>query len=369
MPTFIKQKEFGITNDGQKIYSFFLKNKNGSELEVLNYGAVIRRLCIPDRNGRIENIVAGFDTLAEYEAPNPCFGGFIGRVANRIENARFVMDGKEFRLPMNEPVRKTCLHGGFIGFNHRVFTRSASENFKRSSAFPLPVSPSNSIELTLRSENGDQGFPGSLDVRVRYSLTDDNSLICQYFAVSDRKTPVDLTQHSYFNLSGGDFSENSAADVLIRINADHFLPFKDNVIPTGETRSVQDTPFDFRKFKRMADDQDRPDPQTAITGGYAHYWILKRPNDTDLTEAVSVKDPRSGRTMKIETNQKGLVFFTGSSMKGNFKSFGQPVMRRSTLCFETQGYPNAVNTPSFPQIWLTPNQVYYAETVFHFGIE
>ena len=337
---------WGTTPDGQTVELYALRNSKGAEARIMNYGGVLVSLKVPDRTGAFGDVVAGLDSFQDYLKPPPYFGAIIGRYGNRIGNARFTLNGVEYNLSKNDG--QNSLHGGARGFDKRLWQAT-------------PLSPQN-IELKYRSADGEEGYPGNLNVTVKYTLTDANELRIDYSAVTDKDTVVNLTNHSYFNLAG-------EGDVLaheVMINADRFTPVDKGLIPTGELKDVTGTPFDFRAATPIGKRIEQNDQQLSFAGGYDHNWALNR-SGNGLETAAKVSDPKSGRVMEVLTTQPGLQFYTGNFLDGTLKGKGRTYTRRSAFCMETQHFPDSPNKPGFPSTVLRPGSVYESTTVYRFG--
>jgi aldose 1-epimerase len=342
----ISETEFGVTREGHAVSLFTLRNRNGLTTQISNYGGTVTSLRIPDRSGKFANIVLGFDTLAEYEAGDAYFGALIGRFGNRVAGGRFVLDGEDYLLAANNPPNH--LHGGECGFDKVVWDASAAVSEKGPA-----------LVLNYLSESGDQGYPGNLSVQVCYTLTDDDSLSIEYRASCDKATPINLTHHSYFNLSG-----DHSLDVMgheLEIDADCYTPVNSRLIPTGELAPVAGTPFDFRRARRVGARIDADNAQLAIGGGYDHNLCLNRPAGKDAVFAARVFEPQSGRAMEVHTSEPGMQLYTANALKG--------AGRRTGLCLETQHYPDSPNQPEFPSAILHPGGLFKSQTVYSFGEE
>jgi aldose 1-epimerase len=340
--------------DGKPIEMFTLTSGRGIEMQVISYGGIITSLKVPDRDGRTADVVLGFDSPQRYldQPPPPYFGALIGRYGNRIAKGTFTLEGRTYTLATNnEP---NHLHGGTRGFDKVLWT-----------ATPREAADGSSVILTRTSPDGEEGYPGNLQVRVTYTLTNRNELIVDYHATTDKATPVNLTQHSYFNLAGHD-----AGDILghqLLINADRYTPVDATLIPTGELAPVQGTPFDFRQPTAIGARIDQDDPQLKNGKGYDHNWVLNR-SGAGLSLAARLTDPKSGRTLEIRTTEPGLQFYSGNCLDGTINGKGgPPYAHRSGLCLETQHYPDSPNKSNFPSTVLKPGQNYDSKTVFAFS--
>ena len=348
----IDKKPFGVTKDGIDINQYILKNSNGMQISVINYGGIITSWKAKDRDGSYEDIVLGFDNLSDYESSSPYFGALIGRYGNRIKEGKFSLDGVDYTLEVNNG--ENHLHGGVKGFDKVIW--EVEKEVKESSA---------SLILRHISTDMEEGYPGNLDVKVIYTLTNDDELKVRYEAETDKKTIVNLTQHSYFNLSA-----NLSRDILahqITIDADSFLPVDKTLIPSGESRDVEGTPFDFRVPKRVGDDINEDYTQLTFGNGYDHCWVLNNQN-VGVRFVASAYDTLSGRSLEIFSDQPGIQFYSGNFLDGTLKSKdGGNYEFRSGFCLETQHYPNSPNQESFPSVILNPGEKYNTETIFRFS--
>ncbi len=347
----INKEIFGKTKENTTIHKFILTNKNGMEVSVINFGGIITSLKSRDRKGNYEDVVLGFDNLSQYEDESPYFGAIIGRYGNRISEGKFTLDGKTYNLAVNNDINH--LHGGLKGFDKVVW--DATQEVTDSTA---------SLILKYISQDMEEGYPGNLQVKVTYTLDNNDELGVKYEAETDKKTIINLTQHSYFNLSG-DFSKN-ILDHEITINADSFLPVDSTLIPTGEVISVEGTPFDFREAKTVGEDISMSDKQLSYGNGYDHCWVLNN-QEIGLRHVASAYHPFSGRLLEVYSDQPGIQFYSGNFLDGTLTSkqdgnYGF----RSGLCLETQHYPNSPNEKDFPSVTLNSGEKYMTQTVFRF---
>ena len=339
---------------GTPVDEVTLKNRRGVELHAISYGGIITSLKVPDRAGKPGDVVLGFDKPESYWAdpPPPFFGAIVGRYGNRIGKGKFTLDGKPYSLATNNGVNH--LHGGNKGFDKVLWTITTKDAPEGSQAI-----------FSRTSKDGEEGYPGNLQVRVTYTLTEKNELIVDYHATTDKATPVNLTQHSYFNLAG-----EGSGDILghqLTIDADRYTPVDDTLIPTGELAPVQGTPFDFRQPTAIGARIDQDNPQLKNGKGYDHNWVLTR-KGTGLQHAARLTDPKSGRTMDVATTEPGLQFYSGNFLDGTIKGKGGHVYaHRSGLCLETQHFPDSPNKPKFPSTILQPGKAYESRTVFTFS--
>ena len=332
--------------------SYTLTNAGGMRVKVLTYGGIIQSIEVPDRQGRLGDVVLGFDSLDGYVKQSPYFGAIVGRYANRIAKGKFTLDGKPYTLAVNNG--PNALHGGIKGFDKVTWT-----------AEPFQRGDSNGVTLSYVSPNGEEGYPGTLRVTVRYTLTAANELVVDYDATTDRATPVNLSQHSYFNLSAG-----HSADILghvLTIDASRYTPVDSTLIPTGALAPVAGTPFDFRSATAIGARIQAPDAQLKIAGGYDHNFVLD--GGPGVRHAARVVDPTSGRTLDVLTDQPGLQFYSGNFLDGSIKGKGGATYgHRGGFCLETQYFPDSPNHPDFPSTILRPGSTYRTRTVFKFGV-
>ena len=348
---------FGTLASGQRVELFTLRNAHGLELRITNYGGIITSLRTPDRAGRFSDIVLGYDNLQGYVTNSPYFGAIVGRYANRIARGHFTLDGTTYTLAVNNG--PNSLHGGLRGFDKVVWN-----------ARPFQNREGQGIALDYTSPDGEEGYPGTLHAAVSYTLTPDDRLIVDYQATTDKATPVNLSQHSYWNLAG-DASRDILGHVLT-INADATTPVDSTLIPTGEIAPVQGTPFDFRTPTAIGARVDqRQNTQIRYGNGYDHNWVLNRGGAAGdaLVLAARLVEPSSGRTMEISTTEPGLQFYSGNFLDGSITGKGGAVYHfRYGMALETQHYPDSPNHPSFPSTILRPGQQYRSRTVFRFGV-
>ena len=339
---------------GTPVDEVTLKNSHGVELHAISYGGIITSLKVPDRAGKPGDIVLGFDKPESYWAdpPPPFFGAIVGRYGNRIGKGKFTLDGKPYSLATNNGVNH--LHGGNKGFDKVLWAIATKDAPEGSQAI-----------FSRTSKDGEEGYPGNLQVRVTYTLTEKNELIVDYHATTDKATPVNLTQHSYFNLAG-----EGSGDILghqLTIDADRYTPVDDTLIPTGELAPVQGTPFDFRQATAIGARINDDNAQLKAGKGYDHNWVLNR-SGAGLSVAARLTDPKSGRTMEIATVEPGLQFYSGNFLDGTIKGKGGHVYgHRAGLCLETQHFPDSPNQPKFPSTILQPGKVYTSKTVLTFS--
>jgi aldose 1-epimerase len=350
----VQRGSFGSTPEGIPVEEFTLTNAAGVEVRAIALGATIVSLRVPDRDGRFDDIVLGHDNVESYLKDSPYFGSIVGRFGNRIARGRFTLDGTEYRLATNDGPNH--LHGGVKGFDKVLWNADAFKDERGVGVIFFRLSP-----------DGEEGYPGNLQVRVTYTLTDNNELRVDYEANTDKATPVNLTQHSYFNLAG-----HASGDILeqvLTINADRYTPVDPTLIPTGEIAPVEGTPFDFREPTPIGERIDADDEQLRRGRGYDHNFVLNRPG-TGLVLAARVVEPKSGRTLEVSTTEPGLQFYSGNFLDGTIKGKGGTVYEHRTgFCLETQHFPDSPNQPDFPSTILRPGETYRSQTVFTFGTE
>jgi aldose 1-epimerase len=347
----VTKAPFG-TADGQSVALYTLRNAHGMEAKITNYGGILVSLKVPDRNGKFDDVVLGFNDLETYLKGHPYFGALIGRYGNRIAKGRFTLNGVEYKLAVNNG--ENTLHGGVKGFDKVVWT-GKEMNTKAGPA----------VVLTYLSKDGEEGYPGNLNVRVVYTLTNNNELKIEYSATTDKDTVTNLTHHSYFNLAGegnGDILSH-----LVTINGDRFLPTDAGSIPTGELRKVSGTPFDFLTAHAIGERINQDEEQLKLGNGYDHTWIINGRAGT-LRLAATAYEKTSGRTMQVWTTEPGVQFYTGNFLDGTLTGkSGKIYQRRFGFCFETQHYPDSPNHPAFPTTTLKKGATYKSTTIYRFG--
>jgi len=348
----VQLQPFG-TRDGRPVNLYTLTNSHGVEVRVMNYGGIILSIRVPDRKGQLADIVLGHETMEGYIPNPPYLGAIVGRYANRIANGSFTLDGKTYTLPKNDG--PNTLHGGVDKpFNKVVWD---GEPFKGKTG----------VAFSYLSKDGEEGFPGNLKIKVTYTLTDANELVIDYEATTDKATPINVSQHSYFNLAG-----EGNGDILnheVMLNADRFTPVDKNLIPTGELRPVKGTPFDFTTPTKIGARIDDNYEQLVLGHGYDHNWIINRNSkDTGLVLAARVYEPTTGRVLEVSTTQPAVQFYTGNFLDGTVTGKqGHVYKRRFGLCLETQHYPDSPNHPDFPTTILKPGETFRSKTVFKFS--
>jgi aldose 1-epimerase len=351
--TSIEHDEFGTLPDGRVVWRHSLGNARGIEVRIIDHGGIVTSINVPDRHGRVADVTTGYDTLEGYLRDTAFFGALIGRYANRIGGARYVIDGRESTLAPNDG--RNQLHGGRGGFHTRLWRAEA-----------LTVAGAAALELRLESPAGDQGHPGRVEVSVRCALTDENELAFDFTGVTDAPTHLSLTQHSYFNLAGDAAGDIDAHE--LRIGASRFTPVNDDLTPTGELRDVAGTPFDFRTPVAVGSRIASDDEQLTKAGGYDHNFVLERSQE-GLQWAARVRDPGSGRTLDIFTTEPGMQFYSGNHLDGIVGKRGRRYLRRAALALEGQHFPDSPNNTHFPSTLLTPGMPYRSRIVYRFGVE
>lgn len=346
----LRPTDFITTVDAEQTALYILYNKNGAEATITNLGAKIVSLMVPDKNGNLLDVVLGHDSISEYlKSEEAYFGAVCGRTANRIANGKFILEGKEYTLAINNGPNN--LHGGVKGFHAVVWDAKQMDN--------------QTLKLTYLSKDGEEGFPGNLTTQIIYRLTDDNALEIEYKATTDKTTIVNLTNHSYFNLSGE--GDSYIGDHLLTIYADEYLPTDETSIPYGKPELVKDTPMDFSSNQEIGSRINEAFQQLVFGNGYDHNYILNK-KEGDL--AVTCCSPKSGIVMDIYTTEPGVQLYTGNWMTGNFiAKNGHKYPARSAVCFETQHYPDSINNPDYPTVILKPNEAFNSKTVYKFSVK
>lgn len=339
-------RSFGTTKEGAAVTLYTITNKNGLSVSAIDYGANIVSLMVPDKNGVVEDIVLGFDDVAGYEVNGCFFGAFIGRHGNRIGQAKFELNGKTYELEKNDGANN--LHGGTPGYHQVMYQASTSDN---------------SVTFTRVSPDMEQGYPGNLEISVTYTLTDDNELKLDYVTKSDEDTLCNLTNHSYFNLKGHKGGE--ITDHIVTIKANGFTGTSDDLIPDGSIVDVTDTPMDFRKPRRVADDIDSDYAPIVLAGGYDHNFVLDKPEGS-FEKVAEVTEETSGRTMEVYTDLPGMQLYSGNFIEKENGKEGQIYTKRTGICFETQYFPNSINVPEFTPCVLKAGDTFRSTTVYKF---
>ena len=344
----VKTEAYGTLPDGGKVTQYTLKNANGISVSIINYGGILTQVNVPDRNGKAANVTLGFDSLDGYLGPDPYFGALVGRYGNRIAKGQFTLDGKTYKLATNNGANH--LHGGKVGFNDRLWQ-----------AEPTTVDGAPALKVTYVSENGEEGYPGELTSEVVYSLNDKNELKIDYTATTTAATPINLTNHAYWNLAGE--GSGTILDHVLTLNCDKYLPVDDTLIPTGELKSVKGTPMDFTSPHKIGE-------RIAQTGGdpvgYDHCYVVNGKPGA-LRPAAKVVDEKSGRVMEVSTTEPGIQFYSGNFLDGSEANGGYP--KNGGMCLEAQVFPNSPNMPSFPNSILRPGDTYRQTTVHKFSTQ
>jgi aldose 1-epimerase len=347
----ISKSPFGKTPDGTPVEIYTLRNRNGLEARIMTYGGIVQSLTVPDQNGKMGDIVLGYDNLDGYIKSSPYFGALIGRYGNRIAKGKFTLDGVEYTLATNNA--PNSLHGGLKGFDKVVWT-----------AQPEQTKDGPALKLTYFSKDGEEGYPGNLSVTAVYTLTDDNALRVDFTATTDQDTVVNLTHHSYFNLAG----HGDVLGTLMYINADKFTPVDSTLIPTGELRPVAGTPFDFLTPTAIgARINETNNEQIKFAGGYDDNWVLNK-QDEELSLAARAYEPTTGRTLEVWTTSPGIQFYTGNFLDGTITGKGGWTYQfRDAFCLEPQDFPDSPNHPGFPSTELKPGETYHNTIIYKFG--
>jgi len=346
-----------MTESLSPIEVFTLKNRNGMEVSLLNYGASIQSIKVPDRHGQIEGVVLGYDDPQAYGHDQHYFGSTVGRFANRIAHGRFEIDNTAYQVSKNHGDHH--IHGGEDGFSHRIWRvgEDAEEG---------------QVSFLLQSADGDQGYPGNMTVGITYTLNDQNQLVMYYVATTDQSTPVNLTNHAYFNLNGQ--SPNPESDNIldheVQINASHYLPVDQQLMPLGHKDEVTQTPFDFRQKKLVKQDIGQNVDQLTLAGGFDHCWVIDQENPSDVIKAAEVYAPQTGRRLMVLTDQPGIQFYTGNAIQsGVAGKNGKIYDKHSGFCLETQHFPDSPNQSTFPTTILHPDQIYQTTTIYQFDVD
>jgi aldose 1-epimerase len=348
----VSQRPFGQTKEGTPVTLFTLRNKQGAEAAICNYGGLVISLKVPDRNGQFGDVVLGYDNLADYIKDTPYFGAMIGRYGNRIAKGKFTLDGQEYTLAINNG--PNALHGGLKGFDKVVWEPRVVASLDGAS-----------LELRYTSKDGEEGYPGTLTVKAVYTLTEDNGLKLEYTATTDKDTVVNLTQHSYFNLAG----KGDNLSHVVMIPADQFTPVDSTLIPTGELKPVDGTPFDFRTPTAIGARIGQDDEQLKFGNGYDHNWVINKPMG-QLGLMARVYEPTTGRVLEVLSTEPGLQFYTGNFLDGKLTGKGGWAYQfRNGFCMEPQHFPDSPNQPNFPSVVLKPGQVYKHTLIFKFSVQ
>ena len=349
----LNPKDFQTEIDGKKTDLYILKNQNGYEVAVTNYGGSLVAIMVPDKDGQVANVIQGHDNIQDaIDSPEPFLSTLVGRYGNRIAKGKFTLEGKEYSLSINNGPNH--LHGGPTGFHARVWdAEQLSEN---------------SLKLHYLSADGEEGFPGNLDMTVVYTFTDENELVIDYTGTTDKTTVVNMTNHGFFSLTGIANPTPTIEDLECEINADYYVPIDDTSIPTGEIESVKGTPFDFTTPHAVGERIDADHIQTKRGAGYDHCFVLNKKQPGELTFAARVVEPKSGRMMEVYTTEPGVQIYTDNWADGYKGQHGATFPRRSAICFEAQHFPDSPNHPYFPSVVLKPGEVYTQKTIYKFGV-
>jgi aldose 1-epimerase len=345
----VTESSFGKLPTGEETVLYTLTNANGIVVKVTNYGGVITSIMAPDKKGVMGDIVLGFDNVDGYIKNTSFFGAIIGRYGNRIGKGQFTLDGKKYQLTLNDGVNH--LHGGKVGFDKVLWK---SNSFKTETTV--------GVTLTHFSPDGDQGYPGNLKVTAVYQLTNDNEFIMKYHATTDKSTPINMTQHPYFNLAGS----GTILDQELMINGSHFTPIDSGLIPTGELTPVAGTPFDFTKSHAIGDMINQKNEQLKNGGGYDHNWVLNKKSDNEWGLDARFYDPKSGRVLEVYSDEPGIQFYSGNFLDGKVKGKGVDFVYRGGICLEPQHYPDSPNKPNFPNTILKAGEEYNSALSFRF---
>ena len=350
----LKHKDFQTTINGKKTDLYILKNALGNEVAITNYGGAIVAIMVPDKNGKMANVIQGHDNIVDViNSPEPYLSTLIGRYGNRICKGQFQLNGKVYNLPINNG--PNSLHGGKHGFNAKVWDALQMNT--------------QTLVLKYVSPYGEEGFSGEVKVTVVYTFNDENELIIDYMATTNKKTVINLTSHGFFSLAGIGNPTPTIENLICEINADYYLPIDETSIPTGEIRFVKNTPFDFRTPKTIGQDIDADDEQIRNGAGYDHCYVLNKKEEGELSFAARITEKESGRTMEVYTTEPGMQLYTDNWADGYKGQFGATFPRRSAICFEAQHFPDTPNHPYFPSDILMPDERYTQKTIYKFGVD
>ncbi len=350
----IKQTPFGVTSKGDSVIAYTLKNKNGVTVTILNYGGIIQSIETPDKEGKMGDIVLGFNTIDKYQKLSPYFGAIIGRFGNRIAKGAFTLNDSTYHLYVNDG--PNSLHGGKEGFDKKIWNVT-----------PFTTDSTEGLKLHYVSSDGEEGYPGDLDVQVTYTLNNENALRIDYEATTDKPTVLNLTNHSYFNFTGGRDTVNK---YQLMLDADHFLPVDSTLIPTGVLQPVAGTPMDFRKPTAIGlHINDTAKQLKIVGGGFDFCWVLNHPGDLSRP-AASVYDPETGRTIRVYTTEPGIQFYSGNFLNGSFEGKGGIAYpKHAAVVLETEHFPDSPNQPAFPSTELKPGDTFHSTTIYRFGVK
>ncbi len=350
----LRKEDFQTTISGKDTDLYILKNSQGSEVAITNFGGAIVAIMVPDKNGNFSNVIQGHDNIEDViNSPEPYLSRLIGRYGNRIAKGKFTLNGKEYQLPINNG--PNSLHGGIKGFNARIWDALLMNE--------------QTLILNYVSSYGEEGFSGEVKVTVAYTFNDNNELIIDYMASTNKKTIINLTSHGYFSLSGIANPTPTIDNLICEINADFYLPIDETSIPTGEILKVASTPFDFRKPKIIGKDIDADNEQIKNGAGYDHCFVLNKKEEGEFSFAARIYEPISGRTMEVFTTEPGMQVYTDNWADGYKGQHGATFPRRSAICFEAQHFPDTPNHPYFPSVVLTPKRQYRQKTMYRFGVK
>ena len=347
----IRQEPFGLTSRGEEVSRYIMVNSQGMEVAILNIGGIIHSIRVFDRNGKLGDVVLGCDTVSDYELQDAYFGAICGRFSNRINKGQFSIAGEPLQLACNN--NKNHLHGGEVGYSQRIWSVSVDDRETEACLY-----------LRYFSEDGEEGYPGNLDIQVTYTLNENNELVIDYRAETDRTTVVNLTNHSYFNLR----SYGSSHEHELTLLADHYIPIDATAIPTGEIARVADTPMDFRQGKLIGEDIGADFEQVTQALGFDHCWVLNSEESEVLKRFARVREPESGRVMTVSTTQPGVQFYSGNYLQGLPAKEGNHYHKHDGFCLETQHFPDSPNQPHFPSTELQPGELYQHTTVYAFSV-
>lgn len=351
----LKRKDFQKEINGRFTDLFILRNKNGMEVAVTNYGCTVLSIMVPDKDGKYANVILGHDTIDKViNSPEPFLSTTIGRYANRIANGKFTLFGEDHDLVINNG--PNSLHGGPTGYHTRVWHAEQIDE--------------RTIEFKRRSADNEEGFPGLLEIQIRYQLDEEeNSISMEYHATTDKSTIVNLTHHGFYNLAGISNPTPTIDNNIVTINADYYIPIDENSIPTGEILKVEGTPMDFRTPFAVGERINERDEQLIHGAGYDHCYVINKPEAGELVLAATCKEPKSGRTMEVYTTEEGVQLYTGNWLNGFEGAHGATFPARSAICFEAEFFPNTPNVPYFPSCVLQPGDDYQQTTIYKFGVE
>ena len=348
----LSEEDYGVLDNGILIKQYIFENDNQMKVKIINYGAIVVSIEVPDKNGKINDVVLGYDSIDGYVQDPSYFGAIVGRVGNRISKGKFSLDGKDYALAINN--NENHLHGGIQGFNKKVWTPEITE----SNGLPA-------LKLTYLSPDGEEGYPGNLNLEVTYTISNKNELIIDYFGTTDKATILNPTNHSYFNLSGE--GNGDILDHVLKINADYFTPVDKGLIPLGNHKSVLGTPMDFLKPKKIGERINNDDNQLKVGLGYDHNWVFNNWDGT-LKLGVTLFEPESGRFMEVFTTEPGVQFYSGNFLDGtNIGKNQKAYQYRSALCLETDHFPDSQNNSNFPSVVLRPGEEYKQKTIYQFS--